>query len=276
MKETFPENSLFLKEDKRKKRWAVPYHYEALNSRVENLVIDNSRAINNKKILDLGCHFGTFAYACIESDAKSVTGIDSEAALVEKAYELFKLHSVPEERYDFICGDIVDYLERVEEDSFDTILCLGIFYYIHDPVHLLSLMKRAASKYILLDTFTAYYGACISKEGVNIFNHTRPETFNLPLVMCPLTQADKIDYTLLKNFKKPGKRTLSMLSLPTIPALENFFDLLGLSYARLSWDKYVINDYGWEDFFRQDVKKSSHWADVYHTGLRISYLIEVK
>ena len=51
MIETFSENSIFIKEDPRKNRWAIPYHYEALNSRVENLVINNREIFKNKSYI---------------------------------------------------------------------------------------------------------------------------------------------------------------------------------------------------------------------------------
>ncbi len=273
--ETFPEDSQFLEHDLRKKRWAVPYHYESLNARVENLIVNNQLAIENRSILDLGCHFGSFAYACLYHKADSVYGIDSEESLIMKANELFEKHQLDVERYQFLNNDVMEFLTAQQENSFDTILCLGLLYYINDPFHLLKLAKKIAKKYIILDTFTAYYGACISKEGDAIFNSTKEETFELPIMIYPFTQADKPDYILQDNFINKKNKKISMLSLPSIPALEYFFQILNLKYTRINWDNYVINNYSWQDFVSNTTKWESHWADVYHTNIRVSYLLEV-
>ncbi len=276
MIETFTKDSPFITSDTRNSRWAVPYHYEALNSRVENLVINQREITRRKNILDLGCHFGTFAYACLTHGADFVQGVDSEKPLIEKARELFSKYSIDETRYSFTVMNIIDYLEKIPDDSYDTILCLGLLYYLPDIYHALDLMKRKAREHILIDTFTAYYGACMTKEGVKFQENISDEAYNLPVVLHPLTQAEKKDYTLNRFFKNRKNKPISMLSLPTIPALENFFRLMNCAYERISWQSYVINRYTWKDFTRSGMKKASHWADVYHTGLRVSYLIEVK
>jgi len=276
MIETFTKNSLFIKEDSRTQRWSIPYHYEALNSRVENLIIKNISAIKNKKILDLGCHFGTFSYACLEHGAQFVKGIDSEKKLIDQGKKLFKEHNVPKDKYNFQEEEIISYLEKTPKNSFDTILCLGIFYYLNDPVHVLTLMKKVAKKYIILDTFTAYYVTSVTRDREQYYKNTTDETFNLPLVFYPLTQAKKKDYTLNNLYLRPKRIPLSMLSLPTIPALENFFNIIGLEYKELNWKNYIQNpNITWKDFRSQEAKQASHWADVYHTKLRISYLLEV-
>ena len=275
MIETFPKNSLFIRLDQRQKRWAIPYNYHCLNSRVENLIVNNSIAIKDKHILDLGCHLGTFAYASLIHGAKSIYGIDSEEKLILQANKLFKDYRVSKEQYDFYCDDIIAVLEQLKDKSYDTILCLGVFYYINDPVNLLRLMKKVARKYIIIDTFTAYYAAIVSKDGSQIAKYTSTDTFNLPIVFYPLVQAKKKDYAIKTSFNKKPNKPLSILSLPTITAIENFYNLLSLKYSLLSWKDYSINNYNWQDFIDPSIKINSHWADVYHTKIRVSYLLEV-
>ena len=274
MIETFNKQSPFLLQDKRADRWAIPYNYDCLNSRVENIIIRNKDIIEKRTILDLGCHFGTFSYAALTYGARQVCGVDSEKALIGQANELFTGHQVDKNTYSFYADDVIRYLASVNENAFDTILCLGIFYYINDPVHFLRLLKKTAGC-IILDTFTAYYGAVVAKDGIKIAQHTSEETFDLPMILMPVTQSQKQDYRLQSSFiKKHGKKQLSLLTLPTIPALEYMFDLVGLNYTRLTWDNYTVNNYSWKDFVSIGVKKTSHWADVYHTKLRVTYILQ--
>ena len=108
-------------------------------------------------------------------------------------------------------------------------------------------MKEAAKHFILIDTFTAYYGACVSKDGVKISKNMDDGAYDLPLILCPVMQSNKKDYTL-DNFITRKNTKLSILSLPTIPAIENYFDLLDLKYQMISWEKYIINDFSWKNF----------------------------
>lgn len=270
---TFSENSEFLTHDQRKNRWAVPYNYEALNARVENLIIGNISAVKGKKILDLGCHFGSFAYACIQHGAEFVRGIDSDINLIKQGKQFFKSKKVPAEKYRFTSSDVISFLERQKENSYDTILCLGLLYYVPDPFHMLKLMKKTAEEFIILDTFTAYYGACVFKDGQAIRKNANDEIFDLPVIFYPLTQAKKDSYKLCKSFESRTGRPLTMISLPTVKALENFFRVLQMNYSRLSWDKYIINKSYWRDFFDNDYKAKSHWADIYNSKIRVSYLL---
>ena len=277
MIETFQKDSPFLIQDNRKNRWAIPYNYDALNARVENLIIQRREFFQNKKILDLGCHFGTMMYACLSHGALSVTGIDSEEKLLQQGIALFESHDVSKEHYSFMNFDVLQYLMQSSDNAFDTILCLGLFYYIHDQYLLLKEMMRVARYGVILDTFTAYFGACMSKEGMELFSHTSEDTYTLPLIFMPLTKADKGDYTLKDHVKKGEhkKKWLSITSLPTIPALENYFTVLDIEFERIDWTNYIqTNSLKWSDFVSEGVKRSSHWADVYETEIRVSYILK--
>ena len=273
--ETFPSDSPFLVNDSRATRWAIPYNYEALNSRVENLLINHQFAIQDKKILDLACHFGTFSYAALFHGANYLEGIDSEDNLIFQANDFFKLAKIPKKKYRFITGDLLSYLENQEENSFDTIFCLGIFYYILDPFYLLQLLKKVTARYIILDTFTAYYSACVSKEGELISLSIKDNTFDLPLVIYPLTRAQKKDYNL-QNYNLERKKVLTCMTLPTVLALERFFEILDFKFQLIAWDKYIINNFSWIDFKEdQSLKRRCHWADLYHTKIRVAYFLEI-
>lgn len=275
MIETFPNDSLFIKEDTRVRRWAIPYHYEALNSRVENLIINHKDVIKDKHILDLGCHFGSFSYACLQQGAAFVHGVDSESKLIVQGKELFKKYHVPKEFWHFKTGDVIKVMEEMPENSVDTVLCLGIFYYLNDPLYALKLMAKVAKKAIILDTFTAYYAATVAKDRERFLQGVSEQTFELPMVYYPLTKSQKKDYTLKRSTENDKGLDLSLLALPTIPALEQFFKIAGLKAIQLSWNDYISgNAKDWQVFGDQAVKRASHWADLYANQIRAAYLLE--
>ncbi len=124
------EDSPFLTTETRQARWAIPYNFSCLNTRIDNLLTRNVDCIKGKRILDIGSHMGTFAYAALEMGAEFVQGIDTEEKTIERGEELFEQAKVAKTRYDFKVGDAFRYLENLEEGSFDTVFCLGTLYYM--------------------------------------------------------------------------------------------------------------------------------------------------
>lgn len=272
MIEMFSPDSAFIQQDVRTRRWAIPYHDQALNARVENLIINQQDVIKGKRILDLGCHFGSFAYACLQTGARFVHAVDSESKLIQTGNELFKQHQVPAQTYLFQTNDVIRLLDELPANSVDTILCFGLFYYLNDPLYALKLMAKVAKQAILLDTFTAYYAATVAKERELFMAGTNEQSFKLPLVYYPLTKSRKKDYKLIKSTQNKKGMDLSLLALPTLPALDYFFQVAGLKARRLSWKKYIRTPYpNWQAFGDQAVKKNSHWADLYANEIRVAY-----
>ena len=76
MNNFIPPNSPFLTLDTRTKRWAIPYHPECVNARIDILLNKNPEAIQNKSILDVGSHTGIFSFAALQLGAKDVYGVD--------------------------------------------------------------------------------------------------------------------------------------------------------------------------------------------------------
>lgn len=265
----FPPDSPFLAEDPRKNRWAVPYHHECLNARVQKLLLDQKDCIQGKKVLDLASHMGTFSYAALEAGAQEVVGVDIEKELIEKSERLFRQHQIDKSRYHFIQADVLEYLEK-NEKAFDTIFCFGLLYYLPDPYRLLKLMSLAAKETILIDTFTACYAAVQGKEAKLIRENTRDRTFDLPWMAYILTQPEKPDYTLPRPFIHKNKN-LVLQGLPTRSLLETFFHSLGLDFQQLDWSRHMRKPVHWKELISAEAKKASHWSDVYASGIRVSY-----
>lgn len=271
--EYLPENSLFILNDPRKNRWAIPYHYEAVNIRAKTLLGDNISHIKRKRILDLGCHFGTFSYICLHLGAQFVVGVDSSTELIKQAEDMFVKHDVPNKTYEFIIEDVFQYLENLLEDSFDTVLCFGLLYYIPDNYYLLKLLKKVAREAIIIDTFTAYYSVIQGKDALEAYPAISEETFKLPIMVHTLTQTKKKYYDLPHGFGDRSKK-LSFLTCPTISLLELYFSSLELKFHRLDWANSLKNpNKNWQDIVSSQGKLESHWTDVYSADIRVSYVL---
>lgn len=267
------EESPFLTHETRKTRWAIPYHPECLNARINQLLTENLERIQGKRILDVGSHMGTFAYAALRSGADYIEGIDTEEKMVLLGKELFQQLNVEENKYSMTVCDALQYMENVEEGSFDTVLCLGMLYYTTEPYHLLRLMLRAAKESVILDTFTAAYAAIQGKDAPQVYENINEETLKLPIMLTALTQPEKKDYTLPHSFDYRSK-DLSLITLPSAALLEIWFQSLGVKFKKLDWSSYSTRPCSYHDLLTPDQKKASHWADVYTSGIRVSYLLQ--
>jgi len=269
-----PHDSPFLTADTRKQRWAVPYDHDCLNARIEVLIDRQRDAIVGQTLLDVGSHMGTFAYAALMLGAERVHGIDAEPRMVELGRKLFESQKVRPSSYRFETQDIFEFLEQVPENSYDTVLCFGVLYYTADPFRLLRLMKRAARRTVLLDTFTAGFAALQGKDAVEVYKKIKDDTLGLPLQIVSLTQPIKKDYKLPQSFNRRGKE-LSLMTLPTRSLLEIWFESLELNMHMMDWSDFITRDVTYHDLFTPEQKRASHWADIYSSEVRVSYRLSV-
>ena len=223
MKTFISPESPFLTTDTRSRRWAIPYHPECVNGRIDVLLDRNRNTLAGKSILDIGSHIGTFAWAALQLGAQFVHGIDVEKRTIERCENLFQGEGVDKSNYKFEIRNVLEFLKGTKENSFDTVLCFGLMYYIQEPYHLLKLMARAAIETLLIDTFTAAYSAVQGKDAPPTHPHLTNKVLNLPMMMVTPTQAEKKDYRLSESFTRKG-RNLSLIALPTQALLELWFE----------------------------------------------------
>ena len=267
------ENSPFLLTDTRKNRWAIPYSFECLNSRIEVLLQQNRDCIQGKRILDIGSHIGTFSYAALKMGAKFVHGIDTEEDTINRCHKLFREQEVAESDYRFEVADVTDFLKNLPDNFYDTIFCFGTLYYLEEPLALLKQMNRVANDTVLLDTFTAAYAAVQGKDSLKVHPAIKPSTLDLPLMIVSLTQPGKGDYHLPQSFDYSGK-TLSQITLPTKALLEIWFQSIGMGFKQLDWSKFIQRQCSYEDLVAPGQKGNSHWADVYASEIRVAYRLQ--
>jgi hypothetical protein len=121
-----------------------------VNERYKRIIAQNIRFIRDKRVIDLAAHDGRWTWAALQSGAAYVDSIEGRPELVAAANKALSAFS--KERYSFVQGDIIDYMELKKGTAFDTVLCLGIFYHINEHFRLLRLMADVKPSAIILDT----------------------------------------------------------------------------------------------------------------------------
>ncbi len=109
-------------------------------NRIINLIGKDS--LNNKKILDVGCSEGFFAFEAAKY-ARDVIGVDLDPTRIERANLIknFKKNS----NCQFICKDCKD----LPEKDFNISLALGLIHRIPDPVGFLKVLTDLSDEIIV-------------------------------------------------------------------------------------------------------------------------------
>ena len=123
---------------------------ERLHGRYEVLVRRHRAILEGARVLDLASHDGRWSIAALENGAASVVGIEHKPGLVRKSEENFEFYKVPKEKYEFICGDIFEHIDRI--GKFDVVLCFGIFYHVMNHMLLLSKIAALEPRALIMDT----------------------------------------------------------------------------------------------------------------------------
>jgi len=111
-----------------------------------------SEYLKGKRVLDLGCSTGYWSLLSIlEGGAAFVRGIDAGPNTIPLAELVFTKYNIPKSTYDFVFDDVYHRLEE-EIETYDIILCLGLFYHIKEPFRLLQLINKCCSGIVIIDT----------------------------------------------------------------------------------------------------------------------------
>ena len=85
---------------------------KVLNIRFHPLIEKNLEILKDATVLDLGSHDGRWSFAALKNGAKKVYGIEGEKELVESSIKNMKRYEIPEEKYNFVVGDIFEELKK--------------------------------------------------------------------------------------------------------------------------------------------------------------------
>jgi hypothetical protein len=126
-----------------------------LNLRYEAIFGENRDIFNGASVLDIASHDGRFSLAALATGARSVTGIEARAELVEAATENLAKYGYRADRARFVTGDVHQVLNTQDFEA-DVVLCLGFLYHTLRYNELLGGIRRTGARYLIIDTFSPY------------------------------------------------------------------------------------------------------------------------
>jgi len=255
----------------------APY-VNRLNWRAEILLTRNKEAIKDKKILDLASHDGRFSYACLKLGAAHVTGIEARPHLVRNAMESFSKLEFDPHSFTFIQNDVFDYLPKVKQGEFDTILCFGFFYHTIRQIELLREIGRIRPKYFILDTriekeviIKDFKKRGSSSKLIKLVFKIKPKHFvklkeSIQKAKKALSISQEKTPCLIFRYENNEREGLTidpikLVAYPTKSFIEQFFSHCGYAFKQLNWSEKEIND--WTGI------------NVYRIGMRVSYIAKL-
>jgi hypothetical protein len=102
--------------------------------------------IAEKSVLELGPLEGGHSYMAQTAGASSVTAVEANPKAFLKCLIVKDLLAL--DRCSFLCGDALEFLASTNQ-QFDVCIACGILYHMVEPVRLLDLISRRASRLIL-------------------------------------------------------------------------------------------------------------------------------
>jgi 2-polyprenyl-3-methyl-5-hydroxy-6-metoxy-1,4-benzoquinol methylase len=190
--------------------------------------------------------------------AKHVTGVEGRSHLIDFASKNLLSLGYKQDNFNFIEGDIFDYLQKVEPDRFDTILCFVVLYHTIRQVKLLDQIKRILPSNFILDTFVSdqYFYPTNLTRLIKLINMSQRIKLNnlihFTSTLKTITKADKItktetgrllfyyeDYTLESNTID----STDLISIATKSLIESLFKQYNFMFSRLQWNKGSINNW---------------------------------
>ena len=127
-------------------------HENRLNERYRAFIDFNKDIIRNSAVLDLGSHDGRWSFAALKNGATKVIGVEGRNDLVKQSYNHMEYYLIPKEQFNFIQGDALEEIKKMEPNTIDVVFCLGFFYHVMYHMDLLYQVKRLKAKYLILDT----------------------------------------------------------------------------------------------------------------------------
>jgi|SRR5882724_723539 2-polyprenyl-3-methyl-5-hydroxy-6-metoxy-1,4-benzoquinol methylase len=123
---------------------------DRLNQRHRALIESNVEVIRGRRVLDIASHDGRWSLSAKQAGAEYVLGIEARERLVEEARRNMQEYGVP--GVEFIQGDVMPELDRLEPGQFDTVFCFGFLYHTSEHMALFRKIARLKPSSIAIDT----------------------------------------------------------------------------------------------------------------------------
>lgn len=207
---------------------------DRLNQRHRALIQSNLDVISGRRILDIASHDGRWSLAAHKAGADYVLGIEARPHLIDAARRNMAEYGVPAGNVEFIEGDVIVELDKLESGCFDTVFCFGFLYHMIDHMALLRKIRRLRPASLLIDT-------AISARSGSIIEVREEET----------------EHESAAAIGEPGNPMRAVSGNPSRAALELMLKGAGFS---------TLNYYNWQNAGIQ------RWDDLkdYYLGRRIS------
>lgn len=239
-----------------------------LNWRCEVLLTRHRQDIEGKKVLDLASHDGRFSHACLKLGASHVTGVEGRQYLIDTATQTMTSLGYSSKQYDFIQGDVYDYMKEIKPGQYDTILCLGIFDHTVRQIEMVRELQRLKPDCFILDLFVEKGSFINPRRWFSIIGSLRPGHFaHMSDTMGRARRTARREGGSVCLVFKPESHqkewatidSVDLSAYPTPGFIETIFPSHGCSVERLDWRKQGIRD----------------WTDLtdYRSGIRASYVI---
>lgn len=192
-----------------------------LNSRYAALIATTASRLNGKRVLDIASHDGRWSFAALNAGASYVIGIEGRQHLVESSRTNMDRYGIGKERYEFVCGDIIEEIAHLQPGSLDVIFCFGFFYHTLFHMYLLSHIMRLNPECMILDTFIS----------------TSPQ----PIIQV-LTEPTESDRNAVAYL---GQQHEVAVGWPSRSALELMLNQIDFSVSYIDWIRSNIGN--WKD-----------------------------
>jgi SAM-dependent methyltransferase len=183
-----------------------------LNARYRALIECNAEILVGARILDIASHDGRWSFAALHAGAEHVVGIEPREGLVARACQAMDTYGISADRYDFIVGDALDAITRLEPGSFDVVFCFGFLYHTLDQMAILSEIARLKPAHLIVDTAVA-----ASDHAAIVLRFDDPDH-----------EGDAVR----RDGGRPGPVVVGM---PSRPALEMMLHAAGFSFGYIDW-----------------------------------------
>lgn len=107
---------------------------------------DNIGGVDGRTVLELGPMEAAHSYMAQQAGASHVTCVEANTKAFLKCLVVKELLQL--DRCAFLCGDVLEYMAASNED-FDVCIACGILYHMTEPVKMLDLISRRASRLVM-------------------------------------------------------------------------------------------------------------------------------
>ena len=122
---------------------------------------DRLGGLQDRTVVELGPLEGAHSYMAQQAGAAHVTAVEANPRAFLKCLVVKELLGL--DRCSFLCGDALEFLAR-EQEGFDVCVACGILYHMTEPVRLLELISRRASRLVMWTHF--YDQEALAVEGL--------------------------------------------------------------------------------------------------------------